>query len=197
MTLGRLRLALWVMVAIAAVGILFLALRPPSNQPIDRSIASIGGPFTLTDADGQSFASSRLTGKPAAIFFGFTHCPDVCPTTLARLTKLRRQLGKGDEALSVVFITVDPERDTPAELKTYASMFDSPVISLTGSVADIERVKKVYGVFSQKAPQPGGGYSVDHTATVFLMDRDGHFSATLSPEEKEATALDKLKRLAA
>jgi protein SCO1/2 len=197
MTLGRLRLALWALVAIAAIGILYLALRPESEASLDQSIASIGGPFTLTDADGKPFASSRLTGKPAAIFFGFTHCPDVCPTTLARLTKLRRQLGKGDGALSVVFITVDPERDTPAELKTYTSLFDSPVISLTGSVADIERVKKQYGVFSQKAPQPGGGYSVDHTATVFLMDRDGRFSATLSPEENDATALDKLRRLTA
>lgn len=155
----------------------------------------MGGPFTLTGSDGKSFPSSRLNGRPAAIFFGFTNCPDVCPTTLARLVKLRRELGQGDDALSIVFITVDPERDGPADVGSYASLFSAPVIGLTGSPADIERVKKQFGVFSQKVERPGGGYSVDHTASVFLMDRNGRFVATLSPEEGDRVALEKLKRL--
>lgn len=160
-------------------------------------MATIGGPFVLTGSNGQPFQSSRLNGRPAAIFFGFTHCPDVCPTTLARLVKLRRQLGKGDEAVSIVFVTVDPERDGPAEVGSYAGLFGAPVIGLTGSPSDIERVKKQFGVFSQKVGQPGGGYTVDHSAAVFLMDRNGQFVATVSPEEGDGVALDKLRRLLA
>lgn len=195
--MARLRIVLWVMVALAAVGAILLALQAPrSGQSNEMPLATIGGPFTLTGSDGQPFASSRLNGKPAAIFFGFTHCPDVCPTTLARLTKLRNQLGR-DDGFSIVFISVDPERDKPEDVGRYAGLFNTPVIGLTGSPAQIEQVKKQFGVYSAKAPQPGGGYSVDHTATVFLMDRNGQFVATLSPEEGEAVALDKLKRITA
>ena len=196
MTLGRLRVMLWALVGLTAVGALLLAFQRPSTQT-DNVMATIGGPFTLTASDGRPFSSARLNGKPAAIFFGFTHCPDVCPTTLARLVKLRRQLGQGDDALSIVFITVDPERDRPAEVGSYAGLFNAPVVGLTGSPAQIEQVKKQFGVFSAKVQQPGGGYSVDHTATVFLMGRDGKFAATLSPEEGDAVALEKLKRFAA
>ncbi|HTG78548.1 MAG TPA: SCO family protein [Sphingomicrobium sp.] len=197
MTSHRLRLILWVLVAIAAVGGILVALQPPSPNSRETGLATIGGPFTLTGSDAKPFPSSRLNGKPAAIFFGFTHCPDVCPTTLARLVKLRRQLGSGDDGMSIVFITVDPERDGPAEVGSYAGLFGAPVVGLTGKPDDIERVKKQYGVFSQKVDQPGGSYTVDHSASVFLMDRNGHFVATLSPEEGDAVALAKLKRLQA
>ena len=194
MTHRNLRIILWLLVAIAAVGGILLVLQRQSSAP-SQQLATIGGPFTLTGSDGKPFPSSRLNGRPAAIFFGFTHCPDVCPTTLARLVKLRRELGRGDEALSIVFITVDPDRDGPAEVGSYAQLFNAPVIGLTGSPTNIERVKKQFGAFSQKVEQPGGGYSVDHTASVFLMDRNGHFVATLSPEEGDGVALEKLKRL--
>lgn len=193
----RLRFVLWVMVFLAAVGALSLVLQSRSPTVRETALGTIGGPFTLTGSDGKPFSSATLNGRPAAIFFGFTHCPDVCPTTLARLVKLRRQLGKGDDALSIVFISVDPERDGPAEVGSYAELFDAPVVGLTGSPADIEKVKKQFGVYSAKAPLPGGGYSVDHTATVFLLDRNGAFVATLSPQEGDTVALDKLRRIAA
>jgi len=193
----RLRLVLWVLVGFAAIGAISLVLQTRSPTVRETSLGTIGGPFTLTGSDGKPFSSAKLNGRPAAIFFGFTHCPDVCPTTLARLVKLRRQLGQGDDGLSIVFISVDPERDGPAEVGSYAGLFNAPVVGLTGSPADIERVKKQFGVFSAKAPLPGGGYSVDHTATVFLMDRNGAFVATLSPQESDAVALEKLRRLAA
>ena len=198
MSLGRLRIVLWAVVGLVAAGMVVLLWQQSSPSPEVRStaIGTIGGPFTLTGSDGQPFPSSRLRGRPAAIFFGFTHCPDVCPTTLARLTKLRRQLGKGDDALSIVFITVDPERDGPKEVGSYAGLFGTPVVGLTGRPADIERVKKQFGAFSAKVSQPGGGYSVDHTASVFLMDKNGQFVATLSPEEGDQVALDKLRRIA-
>jgi len=199
--IGRLRILLWVLVGLAAVGGVYLALNPPKpgtqvangDLPLD----TIGGPFTLLGSDGQPFSSARLAGKPAAVFFGFTHCPDVCPTTLARLTRLRKQLAKGDDSFSIAFITVDPERDRPEDVGRYTGLFDTPVIGLTGSPAQIDQVKKQFGVFSQKVPTEGGDYSVDHTATVFLLDRNGKFVATLSPDEGDAAALDKLRRVTA
>ena len=197
----KLQLALWALAGIAAIAGLVLALNPPepgSKAPASSElpIASIGGPFTLTGSDGQPFASSRLAGKPVAIFFGFTHCPDVCPMTLARLAKLRRQLGQGDDGFQIVFITVDPARDKPADVGRYTALFATPVIGLTGSPADIDRVKKQYGVYSEQTPLPGGDYGVSHTAAVFLIGRDGQFVATIAPDEADTVALDKLRRIA-
>jgi protein SCO1/2 len=199
MSLPRLRLALWVLVGLIATGVIVLLWKSaePEQGVVQTSMATIGGPFTLTASTGKPFSSAELNGKPAAVFFGFTHCPDVCPTTLARLTKLRRELGKGDDALSIVFISVDPERDTPAELDSYMKLYDTPVVGLTGTPAQIEQVKKQFGIYSRKVEQPGGSYSVDHTATVILLDRNGQFSATLSPEEGNQVALDKLRRITA
>lgn len=198
MSLARLRLLLWVMVGIVAAGIVVLLWRQSEPQQVSSTpLGSIGGPFTLTGSDGQPFASSRLNGRPAALFFGFTHCPDVCPTTLARLTRLRQQLGKGDDALSIVFVSVDPERDTPAEVDNYMKLYDSPVIGLTGTPAQLEIVKKQFGIYSRKVEQPDGSYSVDHTASVILLDRNGQFVATISPEEGDQVALDKLRRITA
>ena len=198
MSLARLRLILWLLVGIVALGMVVLIWRQSQpQQPESTALGTIGGPFTLTGVDGKPFASSRLNGKPAAVFFGFTHCPDVCPTTLARLAKLRRQLGQGDDALSIVFVTVDPERDTPREVGNYLQLFDTPVVGLTGTPAQIEQVKKQFGIYSRKVEQPGGGYSVDHTAAVILLDRNGQFVATISPEEGDQVALEKLKRISA
>ena len=194
----QVRIALWLLVALAAAGFAYLSfVRPPAPPPPAQQAATIdfGGPFTLVGADGKPFASSRLAGKPYVIFFGFTHCPDVCPTTLARLVKLRRELGD-ERALAIVFVTVDPERDGPAEVGRYAQLFDAPVIGLTGSAAQIARVKKAYGIFSEKAGT-GDDYSVDHTATVLLFDRSGKFQSTIAPDENDAAALAKLRRLTA
>ncbi len=197
--IGQVRIILWVLVLMAAGALGFLLTRKPElpqSTQTELPLASIGGPFTLVGADGQPFSSARLAGKPFAIFFGFTHCPDVCPTTLARLAKLRRQLGPDENAFNIVFVTVDPERDGPTEVGAYAGLFDTPVIGLTGSLAQIEQVKKQFAVFSAKAPGADGEYSVDHTASVFLMDRAGKFVATLAPEENDSVALAKLKRIA-
>ena len=194
----RVRFALWALVAIAIAVFAVLYVQPartPAPQPM--SMTSIGGPFTLTGSDGKPFSSARLNGKPFAIFFGFTHCPDVCPTTLARMVKLRRQLGAGDHSFEILFVTVDPERDGPAEVGKYAELFNSPIIGLTGSPAQIEQVKKEFAIFSKKVPDGSGGYSVDHSSTVLLFDRDGKFTATIAPEEQDGPALAKLKRITA
>ncbi|HET7710278.1 MAG TPA: SCO family protein [Sphingomicrobium sp.] len=189
------RLLLWLLVLLAGAGLAYLALRPaPETQP-PRGMASLGGPFTLVGADGRPFSSARLNGRPYAIFFGFTHCPDVCPTTLARMVRLRNQLGSGAEAFDILFVSVDPARDGPGEVGAYAGLFGSPVIGLTGSQAQIDQVKKQFGIFSQQAPDGAGGYTIDHTATVLLFDKSGKFDSTISPEEQDPAALAKLKRI--
>ena len=193
----RLRIVLWVLVAIAGAAFAYLQFRPaPPSAPQGPAfeITGIGGPFTLTGSEGKPFSSTSLAGKPYVIFFGFTHCPDVCPMTLARMVKLRKQLQAGDRPFEILFVSVDPERDGPAEVGKYAQLFDSPIIGLTGNPAQIDQVKKQFGIFSQKVADQSGGYSVDHTATVLLFDRQGKFVATIAPEEGDAPALEKLKR---
>lgn len=196
--LGKVRLVLWALVVLAAVAGVIIALRQPAQQGVpggaDLPLQAIGGPFSLTGADGKPFGSAQLRGKPYVIFFGFTHCPDVCPTTLARLTRLRSELAQGDRPFEILFVTVDPARDGPAEVGAYSGLFQTPVIGLTGSEESIERVKKLFGIYSEKVGE-GDNYTVNHTATVFLMDRDGAFVSTISPEENHATSLEKLGRL--
>jgi len=193
------RILAWILVALAIAGIGALMLirittvHPPQSTA-DKTEPNIGGPFTLVASDGKPFSSAALKGKPYAIFFGFTHCGDVCPTTLARLVKLRAAAG-GERAFQIVFITTDPERDTPALVGQYATLFNSPIIGLTGSVAQIDQVKKQYGIYAAKHPMAGGGYMMDHTATVLLYGRDGRFAGTIAPDEPDSSALDKLKNV--
>jgi protein SCO1/2 len=191
----RLRILLWVLVLLAVAAMGVLQLRQSASENVQSSPVRLGGPFTLTGTDGRTFSSTQLAGKPYAIFFGFTHCPDICPTTLARLVKLRRQLGRGNDAFQIVFVSVDPDRDGPAEVRNYLSLFGDPVIGLTGTQARIDHAKRQYGIFSQKVPDETGGYTVDHTATVLLFDREGDFTATISADEGDRAALDKLKRI--
>lgn len=157
--------------------------------------AAIGGPFTLVDTNGATVTEKTYAGRPVAIFFGFTHCPDVCPTTLAELTALLQQLGPDAEKLAVLFVTVDPERDTPDSMKSYISSFSDRIVGLTGSEAQIADVVEKYKVYRRKVPLDGGDYTMDHTAAVFLMGPDGRFRGTLSFGEAQADSLAKLKRL--
>jgi protein SCO1/2 len=195
----QIRIILWIAVAIALVAAGYVLTRKPEAAPRNGDmleLSNFGGPFTLVGSDGQPFNSTKLNGKPYVLFFGFTHCPDVCPTTLARLVKLRQQLG-GERPFEILFVTVDPERDSPTEVGKYAELFNSPIIGLTGSPAQIEQMKKQFGVFSEKVEQPGGDYSVNHTSTVFLFDRTGKFGGTIATEEQDDAALAKLRRISA
>ena len=194
-----LRIFLWLLAGLAALALGALLVRPPAETPRQVSTAQVnlGGPFKLTGTDGRPFSNSDLAGKPYAIFFGFTHCPDVCPTTLARLVRLRTQLAKGPEPFRIVFVSVDPERDRPNDLANYVALFGAPVVGLTGTPAQIAQVKRQFGIFSQKMPDESGGYTVDHTATALLFDRNGKFVSTIAPEEGDGAALDKLKRISA
>ena len=195
--MNKLRVVLWCLVALAAIAAGLLLVMQRGNRPnnVQTVQETIGGPFTLTGGDGKPFSSASLAGKPFAIFFGFTRCPDTCPTTLARLTRLRKELPQGDSSLAIVFVTVDPERDTAAEVGRYSELFASPVIGLTGTPAAIGQVKKEFSVYSKKVPTSGGDYTVDHTATVFLMDSQGRFVTSISPDESDQVALQTLRRV--
>lgn len=192
------RLVIWAIVAavLALLAVLMLTGQP-DRQPAQQTMvkADYGGPFTLVGADGKPFGTEQLKGKPYALFFGFTHCPDTCPTTLARLVKLRRDLGKGDDSFEIAFVTVDPERDGPKEMAAYSNAFGAPVIGLTGSPGQIAKVEKQFGIYAQKVPAGDGDYTMDHTATVLLFGRDGKFVATIAADEQDGPALDKLKRI--
>ena len=200
--LRRVRLVIWALVAVAAALFAWLLLRPsPQGNQLQSTPTGItvGGPFTLTGADGRPFSSTQLAGKPYAVFFGFTHCPDVCPTTLARLATLRQRLGQGQDSFRIVFVSVDPERDTPEAVGKYAQLFNTPIIGLTGSRAQIDQVAKQHAVYQAKAQaaEAPEGYTMDHGATVLLFDGAGKFVATIAPEEGDPAALDKLKRTTA
>jgi protein SCO1/2 len=192
------RILAWTLVALAIAGIAALALLRsgpnPAQQSNSTAQSNFGGQFTLVDGDGKPFSSEALEGKPYAIYFGFTRCADVCPTTLARLVKLRREAAN-EQAFNIVFVTIDPAHDGPKEVGQYAQLFGSPIIGLTGSQAQIDQVKKQYGIFAQPMPHATMGKEMEHTATVLLFDRAGRFVATIAPDEPDASALAKLKAL--
>ena len=193
------RLLLWLLVALAVAGAAaLLFVRKGSVRPNEAPVAqaSFGGPFTLVGADGKPFSSAKLAGKPYAIYFGFTRCGDVCPTTLSRLARLRKEAG-GEDAFRIVFVTIDPANDGPKEVGQYAELFNSPIIGLTGSQAQIDHVKKQYGIFAQPMPHAAMGKQFEHTATVLLFDRNGGFVSTITPIETDADAVTSLKQLVA
>jgi protein SCO1 len=142
------------------------------GAPSLSQVAAIGGPFSLTDQNGRTVTDEILKGRPFLVFFGFTHCPDICPTTMFEISQIMERLG---DRLQAVFITVDPERDTPQALKDYVSSFDSRIVALTGTPEAIAAVAKAYRAIHRRVPLKDGGYTMDHTAIVYLMDRNGHF----------------------
>ncbi|WP_158670372.1 SCO family protein [Bradyrhizobium guangdongense] len=152
--------------------------------------AAIGGPFQLTDQNGKAVTDKSLKGKPTLIFFGYTHCPDVCPTSLFELSEVLRALGKDADKVNAVFISVDPERDTPATMKDYLSSFDPHLEGLSGDPAETAKVITSYRVYAKKVPTKDGDYTMDHTALIYLMDRDGRFVSPFNlkrtPEEAAA-----------
>jgi len=157
--------------------------------------SAIGGPFKLTDQNGQPISDDDLKGKPFLVFFGYTHCPDVCPTTLFEVSEVMRSLGKDADRAKALFVTVDPERDTPAVLKDYLSSFDPNLIGVTGDEAALNTVEREYRVYAKKVPTgKDGDYSMDHSAVVYLMDKRGRFVAPFKLDRKPEEAAAELKR---
>jgi len=158
--------------------------------------SAVGGPFKLVDQNSKPITEQDMKGRPFLVFFGFTHCPDVCPTTLFEVSEIFRALGPdaGAKDIRGLFVTVDPERDTPAVLKDYLSSFDPRVIGVTGDVASIAAVEKSYRVYAKKVPLDGGGYTMDHTALVYLMDKTGRFVAPFNIKRRPEEAAADLKK---
>ena len=137
--------------------------------------SAIGGPFKLVDQSGKPITDEDMKGHPFLVFFGYTHCPDICPTTLFEMSEVMRALGNDADRINALFITVDPERDTPAVMKDYLSSFDPHIHGLSGDADALAKVARAYRVYYKKVPLEGSDYTMDHTAIVYLMDKDGRF----------------------
>ena len=177
---------------LAAGAAIALAAGKPPVAPLNRSI---GGPFSLVDQNGQPVSERSLLGRPTAIFFGFTYCPEVCPNTLTRLSGWMRALGPAADRLNVVFVSVDPERDTPKQLRAYLEPFDPRIRGYTGSPVQVAQIARNYRVYYKRLAQPGGEYTVDHSSAIYLMDARGQFVEPITYSMPEAPALAAMKRL--
>src|SRR3954464_2386371 len=156
--------------------------------------AAIGGQFQLTDQNGKAVTDKDLKGKPTLIFFGFTHCPDVCPTSLFEMSEVLRAMGKDADRVNAYFISVDPERDTREAMKDYLSSFDPHLKGLTGNPDQVAKVASTYRVYARKVPLKDGDYTMDHTALIYLMDRDGRFVSPFNLKRTPEQAAAELRR---
>lgn len=196
--LSAVRYALWALLAGVVIGVTAAALGlfPGAQKGTVSGTATLGAPFTLTAMTGEPYSWEPATGAPHAIFFGFTFCPDVCPTTLYEMTTWLDRLGSDGETIKALFISVDPERDTPEKLANYLSAFDERIVGLTGSQADIDKVAGDFRIYHKRVELDDGDYTMDHTASVLLFKPDGSFFGTIAYGEDADSAVDKLRRLA-
>ena len=168
-----------------------LTLAPPSRST---GTANVGGPFTLTNQDGRVVTDREFLGRPHLVFFGFTHCPDICPTKLFEISEALRATGDKGRALRALFVTVDPERDSPAVLKSYLGSFDDRIVGLTGTQEAIDGAVRAYRAFARKVPTKDGDYTMEHTALVYLMDKNGRFVGSFNLNRPPAEAAQELLR---
>jgi protein SCO1 len=176
----------------AALAGIALVLWP--REPTATRVSDVGGPFKLIDHNGRMVTETDFKGRPFLVFFGFTHCPDVCPTALFEMSETFRRLGADAEKARALFISVDPERDTPEKLKQYLSSFDPRIVGLTGTPADVAAAAKAYKAYAKKVPLEGGEYTMDHSAIVYLMDRNGRFVAPFNLKRPADQAAADLRR---
>jgi protein SCO1 len=184
------------LLVLAAGAMLALAFRETPQGAAGTALASaIGGPFRLIDQNGKPVSDTDLKGKWQLVFFGYTHCPDACPTALNELALALDKLGDKRGEVGIVLITVDPERDTPEVLKSYVQSFDAPIVALTGSPGQVAQAAKAYRVYYAKRPRPDGGYDMDHSAVIYVMDPKGRFTATFTPDSSVDTIAERLQKL--
>ena len=191
--LSRFRLILWGLVVVAAIGATALFVFSPPRNPATTGLG--GGTYALTDAAGTPVDQTMLTGHPSLLFFGYTHCPDVCPTTLAEMADWLGRLGPDAKNLKAYFVTVDPERDTPAVLGDYVGWTDGKVTAISGSPTEIAKLTGAWKVLAEKVPGDGDAYTMNHTASVFLVNAEGGFEGTIAYGENADTAVAKIRKL--
>lgn len=182
-------LFLFGLVALGAAVALTLGRRAP-NQ----GVAAVGGPFALVSHDGRAVTERDFHGAPYLVFFGFTHCPDICPTKLLEISEVLRAAGNKGRGLRALFVTVDPERDNPDVLKSYLASFDQRIVGLTGSREAVDAAVKVYRAFARKVPLKDGDYTMDHTSLVYHMDREGRFIGSFNLNRPATVAAQELVR---
>jgi protein SCO1/2 len=173
---------------------LVLMLWAMGGLPSVSAPAAIGGPFQLADQAGQTVTEKNLKGRPTLIFFGFTHCPDVCPTSLFEISEVLKAMGEDADRVNAYFVSVDPERDTAAAMKDYLTGFDPHLKGLTGDPEAVAKVLSAYRVYARKVPLKDGDYTMDHTALVYLMDRGGKFVSSFNLKRTPEEAAADLKR---
>ena len=196
--LQAVRLALWGLVVLAVIGAAGLwgwRAWGPTVDAVAEGEALVGGPFELVNGRGETVTEADFEGRPFAIFFGFTHCPDVCPTSLFEMARWIETLGPAAERMRFAFVTVDPARDTPAVMRDYVGAFSERIVPLTGSEAQVARVLDAYRVHARKVPLEDGGYTMDHSAFVYLMDENGRYAAHITYGEDKERAVAKLRDL--
>ncbi|EIM76196.1 inner mitochondrial membrane protein Sco1p [Nitratireductor aquibiodomus RA22] len=179
--------------AVIAVGVGLLTFQWYQKQS---SGEAFGVPFELVDQDGNPITEAAFKGGPRVVFFGFTHCPEVCPTTLFELDGYLEQLGDEAADIKPYFVSIDPERDTPEVMKTYLSNFSDRITGITGDPEEVAAMAKGFSIYVRKVELEDGDYTMDHTASILLLDSDGDFFGTIAYEENSETAIAKLKRLA-
>lgn len=201
-----LRLTRWLAwSAVAVVGFALLATTggwlvtdgplAPQRVASGPSSLAIGGPFRLTDHRGRTVTEQDFRGRPLAIFFGFTSCPDVCPTTLNEMTGFIEAMGADADRLHWLFVSVDSERDTPQSMANYLEAFDRRITGLSGTEPQIAEAARSFRVYYQRVPLEGGSYTMDHSASIFLLDAEGRFAGTIDYKESEQVAMEKLRLL--
>jgi protein SCO1 len=179
---------------VCGLALVFAVIVYLGRPPIGPAVAAVGGPFRLEDQNGQPVTDADMKGRPFLVFFGYTHCPDICPTTLFDISQVFQKLGPDADRTGALFITVDPERDTPAVLKDYLSNFDPHLRGLTGDQNAVNAATKAYRVYAKKVPLEHGDYTMDHTAMVYLMDKNGHFVAPFNLKQTPEAAAAELRK---
>jgi protein SCO1/2 len=180
---------------IAAIAVFTLSRPVGIGGVISSGEALIGGPFTMTDQDGAPVSENSLLGKPSILFFGFTHCPEVCPTTLYEMSVMLKAMDADARRINAVFVSVDPERDTPEAMKNYLQAFDPHIRGFSGTPEETRAIAKAYRVYYKKVPLEGGDYTVDHTALVYLFDAKGKFVAPLNLKQEADKAAAPVRKL--
>ena len=192
------RLTMWAAITLLGIVVIVSTQLSGSSPTVEPSSGTVkvGGPFSLVSHTGERVDNQSLGARPYLVFFGFTYCPDICPTTLFELTDLMTELGPVADGFDVLFITVDPERDTEEALASYMTSFDGRIPALRGTAPETDAALKAFSAYAKKVPLEAGEYTMDHTAGVFLRKSDGSFGGMMDMHEPRETRLEKLRRIA-
>lgn len=193
MNVRRVRIALWSVIAVLMIFLAFTYYSARKGNEIEP--VKLGVPFSLIDQNGAPITEAAFQGHPTVLFFGFTHCPEVCPTTLFEMAGWLKALGDEGKDLRVFFISVDPERDTPEVMKGYTAALTDRITGITGDPKEVEKVIKGWKIYARQVPTENGDYTMDHTASVMLLDRDARLKSTIDYKETTDVALKKLRLL--